>query len=172
MAIYTYFKSKDELWQALGDRLMAEFRLVIPPDADSFEQIRLWAQAMRSHLLRHPQLINLLVWEGGHSSIGWLRRAIVVPEALSRLGLKGRPHTHATNWVWHVVMGAINVELHNRTAPPDLTAEEFATLEEPLRGVVGPLLQAAREPDHPDTFFSFQIERMLDALRTMSPGKS
>ena len=172
MAIYTYFKSKDELWQALGDRLMAEFDPAIPPGADPFTQIRLWALAMRGHLLRRPQLINMLVWEGGHSSIGWLRRAMVVPEALDALGLEERDHARVTIWVWHVVMGAINVELHNRTAPQELATEEIDALEEPLQGRVRRLLAVAREADYPDTFFTFQIDRMLDALRMIEPGRS
>lgn len=165
MAIYTYFASKDELLQALSDRLLADFAADIPEGSDPLEAIAVWAHAMRRHVLAHPQLINLLVWEGGHTSVGWLERAMPVSEALARLGLSGEALVRATLWVWHVVMGAIHVELRNRAVPQDMAPDELDRLDPATRTLLGQMLGLAGAEGHADSFFAYQLDRMRDGLR-------
>lgn len=167
MAIYTYFAGKDELLQALSDRLLADFTLEIPSGTDPLEALTLWAHAMRAHVLAHPQLINLLVWEGGHTSIAWLERAMPVAGALTRLGLAGEGLAQATLWVWHVVMGAIHVELRNRAMPQEMSMRELASLDPATRALLDDMLALTGAPDHADSFFAYQLERMRDGLRAM-----
>lgn len=167
MAIYTYFSSKDDLLQALSDRLLAEFTLDIPPDADPFDVIVQWANAMRAYVLLNPQLINLLVWEGGHTSVAWLERGMTVSGALGRMGFTGAARARATLWVWHVAMGAINVELRNRVMPQDLTSHELYSLDATTREQIAEMLSFTGSADHADRFFTYQLDRMCDALRVM-----
>lgn len=168
MAIYTYFASKDDLLQALSERLLADLTLDIPQASEPLDQIRLWSHAMRGHLLKRPQLIQMLSWEGGHSSLGWLSRAVVVNDALRALGLEGAALARATLWVWHVVMGAIHAELREARAPLGMTPDEFETLEPPLQDSLSPLLELVREDGHHASFFDFQLERLLDGVRAMT----
>lgn len=168
MAIYTWFANKDELLQALSARLLADFELHIPPKADGFKKIELWARAMRRHFLKHPQLIHMLMWEGGHGSISWINSALLVHDALAQLGLKGRQQARSTLWIWQVVMGAVHIELRNRSIPHVLSEEDFNKLEPTLRASIGALQQVTSQDDYQDTFFNFQLERMLDALKLMT----
>ena len=168
MAIYTYFASKDELLQALSDRLLTGFSLEIPPSAAPHEILVLWANAMRAHVLVHPQLINLLSWEGGHTSLAWLRRSMMVSDALGQLGFSGVERARATLWVWHVVMSAINIELRNRIMPQALSPEELASLDPAMREQVEVSLGMSAAPDHADSFFAYQLDRMCEALRVMN----
>ncbi|QZP08153.1 TetR/AcrR family transcriptional regulator [Caenibius sp. WL] len=167
MAIYTYFASKDELLQALSDRLLADFTLDIAPDTEPLDAVIRWAQAMRAHMLACPQLINVLVWEGGHTSIAWLERGMVVSEALGRMGFSGEAHARATLWVWHVAMGAINVELRNRDVPQNLTPQELASLDPVTRGQVEQMLSLTSLPVFAEEFFAYQLDRMCEGLRAM-----
>ena len=118
-------------------------------------------------MLAHPQLINLLVWEGGHTSVAWLERGMTVSEALGRLGFAGEAQARATLWVWHVCMGAINVELRNRVMPQELSPEELASLDPATREQVEASLALSAAPDHAEVFFAYQLDRMCDALRAM-----
>lgn len=168
MAIYTYFASKDDLLQALSERLLADLILVIPPAAGPLDQIRLWSHAMRGHLLKRPQLIEMLAWEGGHSSLGWLSRSVVVHDALQALGLKGTALARATLWVWQGVMGAVHAELRERAAPLGMTEQEFEALDPSLKERLGPMLALVRKDDHHASFFDFQLERLLDGVRVLT----
>jgi AcrR family transcriptional regulator len=171
MAIYTYFASKDELLQALSERLLQGLDLEIPPGAAPLEKILLWSHAMRAHFLTRPLLIELLVWEGGHASISWLRQALVVDEALAELGLEGDDLARATLWVWQVVMGAIHVEIRTPYASDRLATEELQSLEPELRAKIERVHEIGRRPGHQATFFAYQMDRMLDALGLMKRPK-
>jgi AcrR family transcriptional regulator len=171
MAIYTYFASKDELLQALSERLLQGLDLEIPPGAAPLEKILLWSHAMRAHFLTRPLLIELLVWEGGHASISWLRQALVVDEALADLGLEGDDLARATLWVWQVVMGAIHVEIRTPYASDRLATEELQSLEPELRAKIERVHEIGRRPGHQATFFAYQMDRMLDALGLMKRPK-
>lgn len=177
MAIYTYFGSKDELLQALSDRFLGGFVLDIPAGAAPLDAVVIWAQAMRAYVLAYPQVMSVLVWEGGHTSIAWLERGMPVSVALARLGFAGETLARATLWVWHVAMGAINVELRNRDLPQDLTPTELANLDPTTRGQVEAMLALTSEQGFAEEFFVYQLERMCEGLRAMqnnmgaSPGQ-
>lgn len=167
MAIYTYFAGKDELMQGLTERLLADFELVIPPTATPLEKLAVWTQAMRRHFLKHPQLIEILVWEGSNASVGWLRRGVIVAEILEQLGFAGEELGRTTLWIWHVVMGAIQVEIRNRTLPQALATDDFQPLEPALKQHLKNIGQVQAKPDYSSTFFNFQISQMLRVLEVM-----
>lgn len=168
MAIYTYFSSKDDLLQAITERLLDGLELPGAVPDDPLDAIRTWSAAMRSHFLRHPRLIDMLVWEGGHVSLGWVSRGMFIYEALTRLGLEGRDLARATLWIWHVVMGAINIEIKNRHAPQTMGDDEFGRLPGDVQPQVSLMLSLTSDGEHPESFFAYQIERALDALRLLA----
>lgn len=167
MAIYTYFSSKDELLQALSDKFLAGFTLDVPADAGPLDVVVAWADAMRVHVLTHPQVMNVLSWEGGHTSVAWLERGMTVSQALARAGFVGEALAKATFWVWHVVMGAINAELHNRALPKHPTPEEMASLDPATRGQVETMLVFTSQATFAEEFFAYQLDRMCEGLRAM-----
>lgn len=167
MAIYTYFSGKDELLQALSDKFLAGFTLDVSADAEAFDVVVAWANAMRRHILAHPQVMNVLSWDGGHTSVAWLERGMTVSQALARAGFAGEGLAKATFWVWHVVMGAINVELHNRALPQDPAPEEMASLDPATRAQVETMLIFTSQANFADEFFAYQLDRMCEGLRAM-----
>jgi len=169
MSIYTYFTSRDELWQALSEALLSDFVFELQAGTDPMETIALWTQAVRRHFIARPQLINMLSWEGGHSSVGWLNRSVIVFDALAALGLEGEALGRATYWVWTVVMGAINVELANRNTSHALAAEEFERLEPEIQHRVALVLSSRIGPGYEAEVFTYKIDRMLEAIRLMAP---
>jgi AcrR family transcriptional regulator len=169
MAIYTYFSSKDDLLQALTERLLGGLEWSAPASGDPFETLLAWSRAMRTHFLKHPQLIDMLVWEGGHVSVSWVHRGMTVFDALSRLGLEGRELARATLWLWHVVMGAIHIELKNQKTPQTMSEGEFNMLPPSLQAPVSLLMAFSRGEDNAEDFFLYQVERALDALQLMLP---
>ena len=70
MTLYGYFRSKDELLDALVDAAVMETPLS-PSEGDWTDQLRTVAHAARQGLLRHPSLVELRV-----------RRPVLRPEAL------------------------------------------------------------------------------------------
>lgn len=167
MAIYTYFANKDELLQALSDRLLTDFMLHIPEDAEPLDAVIAWAHAMRAHVLANPQLVQVLVWEGGHTSVAWLERGMAVSEALGRMGFTGAARAQATLWVWHVAMGAINVELRNGDLPQNMTQQELASLDPATRGEVEQMLKLTFGAQFAEDFFAYQLDRMCEGLLAM-----
>jgi AcrR family transcriptional regulator len=170
MAIYTYFASKDDLLQALSEKLLSDLDLAIPAQAPPLEKILLWSHAMRAHFLKRPPLIEILVWEGGHASVSWVRQGLAVEEALSEYGLRDEALAQATLWVWRVVMGAIHVELRERQAPQRLAAQEIESVEPDLRIRIARINDLGRRPTHEADFFAYQLDRMLDALKGLKQG--
>lgn len=164
MTLYTYFGDKNDLMQALSARVIGGFAL---PDADRgtpAERLTRWAHAMRDYILARPAVIDLLIWEGGHSSAGFLERARPVSEALAAWGLSGDALARATLWSWHIIMGAINAELLARRAPQEMSPADLDLLAAPTRAMVEAQLAVIRRPDHHAEFYQYQLDRLTDAI--------
>jgi AcrR family transcriptional regulator len=169
MAIYTYFASKDDLQQAVTEALFREFKVKTPKSTTPLEKIVSWAHAMRRHFLERPELINLLIWEGGHVSVGWLERSAVIVDAVSEMGFSEHETGEITLWIWQVVMGGINSELHAlRTRPMVISQEELENLDEALRRRVNLVRRFGEQVNFSDDFFTYQIDRMVDALKVLA----
>lgn len=168
MAIYTYFASKDDLQQAVTEALFREFKIKTPKSTTPLEKIVSWAHAMRRHFIERPELINLLIWEGGHVSVGWLERSAVIVDAVSEMGFSEHETGEITLWIWQVVMGGINSELHAlRTRPMVISEEELESLDESLRRRINVVRKFGERVSFSDEFFTYQIDRMADALKVL-----
>lgn len=168
MAIYTYFASKDDLQQAVTEALFREFKIKTPKSTTPLEKIVSWSHAMRRHFIERPELINLLIWEGGHVSVGWLERSAVIVDAVSEMGFSEHETGEITLWIWQVVMGGINSELHAlRTRPMVISEEELESLDESLRRRINVVRKFGERVSFSDEFFTYQIDRMADALKVL-----
>lgn len=170
MAIYTYFGSSNDLMQALTERMLSELVVTVDEAATPAEMLTAWAYAVRAFFLRHPQLITMLTWEGGNTSVAWFDRSALVIRALQRAGQEGVDLARSTLWVWSVIMGAINAEIRDRAERSSLQPGQLESLDEQLREPVGLMLELTAQPDHLDSFFAFQIARLLDALAALPPS--
>lgn len=164
MAIYSYFANRDELLQALAAALLDGLVISLPPDTSPIRTVEIWAYTIRDHFLKHPQLISMLIWEGGHTSVAWLNQSTVLVEALGALGLEGAELGQTLLWIWSVVMGAIHTELFDLHSPIGMQDWEIDNLSPVMKRTVQYMRQSASAPDHHGRFFSFQLARLIDAL--------
>jgi AcrR family transcriptional regulator len=163
MAIYNYFANRDELLQAVTERMMAGLVFNADPAAPWQDKVSAWAETVRAHFQRYPHLIHLLTWEG-HASTAWLKHALLITELLADAGLHGRALSRATLWTWNSIMGAINSELSEQETPRTLDDNDVAQLEEPLRGHMKALHDFTKSGRHHDDMFQYNLERTLEAL--------
>lgn len=172
MALYTYFDNGNDLLQAVTERLLGGLVVAIPTTATPLETLDIWCRAARDFFLRHPQLMTMLTWEGGNTSVAWFDRSLPVVTALGDCGLEGDDLALATLWVWGTVMGAIHNEVRSRAAPHSLTAEQIERLAGPMRDPVRRMIALAERPDAYDAFFSYQMERLLGAIEALAAQHS
>ncbi|GAA0617986.1 TetR/AcrR family transcriptional regulator [Kribbella sandramycini] len=141
MALYTYFRNKDDLYDAIRDHLMA---LMPPPPADLPwpEQVRAICRDLRVLMLEHPCLAQLLASRplSGHETarvaeglLSVLRSSGLDPETAAR--------THTTLFTF--VLGATTWEIQMtveqsdpdalrrlRASMESLSSREFPTVVE------------------------------------------
>ena len=168
MAIYTYFASKDELMQALTGQLLEGLAIEAPADAASWQKIEIWAHALRRHFLRHPHLIRMISWEGGHVSVAWLNKSKVLFEAVEALGLDPEDFSRTVLWIWNSVMVAIQAELYFAQAPHRLSGEDLEQVDPTVRRRVRTVEAALLADEHGESFFKFQLARLTEALTSLS----
>src|SRR3954447_23802399 len=59
MALYWHVKNKDELLEAMGDRLFVGLDYATPADAPWYEQLRAVVHALAANLRAHPSCVDL-----------------------------------------------------------------------------------------------------------------
>ncbi|GAA2832503.1 TetR/AcrR family transcriptional regulator [Kribbella solani] len=109
MALYTYFRNKDDLYDAVRNHLMSLLPPV-PPEVPWPDQVRAVCRSLRLLMLQHPCLVQLLGGRplSGHETarvaeglLGVLRAAGFAPEAAAR--------THTTLFTY--VLGSASWEI-------------------------------------------------------------
>jgi AcrR family transcriptional regulator len=164
MAIYTYFASRDELMQALTAALLDGLVIDVPDDATPVRKIEVWADSFREYFIERPQLITMLSWDNGHTSIAWINQSKILMEALESLGLEGAELGETLLWIWSVVMGAIYAELLYKQSPYGVQDWEFENLDPAMRRGVLFIREVVEAPNHHAHCFKFQVARLTDAI--------
>jgi AcrR family transcriptional regulator len=110
MTLYGYFRTKDELLQALADQL---FNLVELPADDALpwqEHIVTVLRSVRSVFLEHPELLPITAMHR-LDSVGAYRGAESLFGALQRAGLKGPEVVHAFDALVAYTFGSVQREV-------------------------------------------------------------
>ncbi|MEV6288703.1 TetR/AcrR family transcriptional regulator [Kribbella sp. NPDC051770] len=171
MAIYTYFRNKDDLYDAVRDHLMGLLPPV-PPGEDWPDQVRAVCRGLRRLMLQHPCLAQLLAGRplSGHETarvaeglLGVLRSAGFDKETAAR--------THTTLFTY--VLGATSWEIQMaseqrdpeglrrlRTTMESLSATEFPTVVE-----LAPELARTTGGEEQ---FDYGLDLLIGGLRTAS----
>ena len=164
MALYTYYRNKDEMMQALSARMLDNLCIEAPEGATPKEKLTIWSNCVRQYFLDNPHLIGMLIWEGGHSSVAWLNRSKLLFEALEGIGLKGKELGKTAIWVWNCVLSTIMWELHERQTSGQLSDSEIDQLDRALAPRIRRVRDFTSDESYLDESFEFQLERMLFAL--------
>lgn len=139
MAVYTYFRSKDDLYDAIRDHLLAAVPEVTA-DEPWPDQVRAACRGLRGLMLQHPCLVQLLAARplSGHETARLTEGLLAV---LRSAGLEAELAARAHTTLFTYVLGATSWELRQaaecddpdarrqvRAAMESLSADEFPTV--------------------------------------------
>ena len=89
MTLYSYFRSKDEILDAMADEVLGRLKLDLPDDEAPADAIRAVAHAFLSMMREHPLVVHLLAGRVTDSPTA-LRGAMEIPlQRLVNAGLPG-----------------------------------------------------------------------------------
>jgi AcrR family transcriptional regulator len=174
MALYWHVKNKEELLDAMGDRLYADLRVDVPEDTPWDEQLRAVVRALVDVLRRHPTCLELA-----------FRRIFATPEgrAVSErtfrvLRQAGFGQRETADIASHALRTAVMLVLSEPGAEPGRTAEDVAEqLERKRAGLIQ--LPADEFPyiremadfmlhcDDMPAYYAFGIDVFVAGVRTM-----
>jgi AcrR family transcriptional regulator len=89
MTLYTYFKSKDDLLNAMADRILGAFEIPDLRGKDLAGAVRALALAYRRLMLEHPTVIRLLVMRDTSTPTAVKGGMEQILAALARAGISG-----------------------------------------------------------------------------------
>lgn len=145
MALYTYFRSKDDLFDAVRNHLLAE--LPAPPEDEPWpDQVRAVCRELRLLMLQHPALTRLLAARplSGHETAAAAERLLkVLRDAGFEPDTAARTHTT----LFTFVLGATTweIQLAAEKQDPDRNRRLRATMESLSAADYPTVVELARE---------------------------
>ena len=110
MALYRYFNDKNELQQAIAERLMASVALELI-DGDTWQQrLQSWATGLREEFFKNPQLMQYMGWRG-HIASAWIKQLIQLANLLKDAGVSETQLPMALKWISSSVIGLIMISV-------------------------------------------------------------
>lgn len=162
MAMYSYFDDKNDLQQALAERLLAN----IPCDLSACdtwqEKICLWANSLRSYLLENPYVISHMGWRG-HIAGGWLRYLALLTRVLEEAGVNREELPLTVRWFSTAVFGLISSEIAFNQDGIALQNEDLPKQDPLSTEIMRPLLKEFITADK-KSVFSHQLKSSIHWL--------
>lgn len=171
MSLYTHVRSRDDLLDGAAALALGDLDIAIPVQGSWQTRLRAWAHAVRAHVVRQPQVLQL-VRRGSRLSAPWLHVRAALVRALAPAGLPPRMLADAERWIMQTVLGALVLE---RMTPAALSVEgdpfaAFAAVEQLAgedRAALAPLLPHMTGHDR-DSFFDYGLERVIAGLEPLA----
>ncbi|GAB3821492.1 TetR/AcrR family transcriptional regulator [Kribbella italica] len=171
MAIYTYFRNKDDLYDAVRDHLMGLLPAV-PAGAAWPDQVRAVCRGLRRLMLQHPCLAQLLASRplSGHETARVAEGLLGVLHSAG-FGREIAARTHTTLFTY--VLGATSWEIQMATEQRDpeglrrlrTTMESLSATEFPTVVDLAPELARTTGGDEQ---FDYGLDLLISGLRTAS----
>jgi AcrR family transcriptional regulator len=164
MSLYNHVRDKDDLLNAVIERVMKEFPFPEPPDDDPIAYGRRLAHCWRDLLRAHPSVIQLF-GERKHSgsTVDSLRPMDAALSALRRAGLSEADAAQAFHTIGSFIFGSVMMETGEPFGGREPAASFPTGLDQELPNVAAcaPFLAACDL----DEQFEFGLDLMLDGLR-------
>jgi AcrR family transcriptional regulator len=166
-AVYGYFNSQDELFDAINMQVMGGIDLsCLARKTDWRAILREWAHAVRRRHQEVPYGVEIMQSRTQVPTL-WLELCVPVVGALRSAGLEGAALFNMVVMFQRVVSGSLLHEFSLATSQPDSAQKTAATaltdLSEPARQVWKPLAPQLRKRDN-DTLFDLTIDCVIAGI--------
>jgi AcrR family transcriptional regulator len=174
-AVYGYFDSQDELFDAINMQVMGGIDLDgLARTSDWRAILREWAHAVRRRHQEVPYGVEIMQSRAQVPAL-WLEICVPVVGALRSAGLEGVALFNMVVMFQRVVSGSLLHEFSLATSQPDAAKKSAATaltgLSEPARQAWKPLSSQLRKRDN-DTLFDLTIDCVISGIEaTLAAGK-
>jgi AcrR family transcriptional regulator len=164
MALYRYFADKNDLQQAIAERLMTAIVIDFDGCTNWQMKIRQWSWGLWHGFHENPQLIRYMGWQG-HVASAWLRQVALLVSALKDAGFDSRELALASRWVSVSVVGIIQVAIGRAQLQVQLGREDVQLSTTLANTVVAPMLaDLANTSD--EALFEHHVMNMIAGLET------
>lgn len=165
MALYRYFTDKNDLQQAIAERLMTAIVIDFDGCADWQTKLRHWARGLWRGFRENPQLIHYLGWQG-HIASAWIRQIALLVDALQDAGFASRDLALASKWISVSVVGIIQVSMGRVQRQVQLEKTDIMLSKAPsadtIAHMTGDLADISDE-----ALFEHHLTHMIAGLETM-----
>ena len=110
MAVYRHVNSRDELVERVVDLVFSDISHHEATEADWLDGVELWMRDVRSHLLAHPWVGQLLGTRDGPSP-PWQATVRILLQYLARSGLSPLNQVRGLHWVSRITIGILIQEV-------------------------------------------------------------
>lgn len=164
MALYRYFADKNDLQQAIAERLMTAIVIDFDGCTNWQMKIRHWSWELWHGFHANPQLIRYMGWHG-HVASAWLRQVALLVSALKEAGFDARELALASRWVSVSVVGIIQVAIGRAQQQVQLGREDIQFSTALANSVVAPMLEdLAHTTD--EKLFEHHLTHLIAGLET------
>ncbi|MCQ8188421.1 TetR/AcrR family transcriptional regulator [Streptomyces rugosispiralis] len=166
MALYRYFPDRDDLLQAVADRVLTEAQHKDPPGETWQERLRAWMHNSRDYLLPYRQLLPYMAATQQPARISSL---VALTRMLRPLKLTEDDLALAVALIGSTVIGHAVYETHRGPVSArklDALSEALAHYPQGEREAVGPLL--ARLPRAHSRLYDVVVDRTVAAVEALA----
>ncbi|MEU2685242.1 TetR/AcrR family transcriptional regulator [Streptomyces hygroscopicus] len=168
MALYRYFPDRDDLLQAVADRVMVQAQHTEPPGETWQERVRAWMHSSRAYLLPHRQLLPYMAATQQPARVSSL---VTLTRLLRPLRLTEDDLALAVTLIGSTVIGHAVYETHRGSVSArtlDDLSEALALHPQEDRDVVAPLLP--RLSGAQNRLYDVVVDRTIAAIEALAAG--
>jgi len=167
MALYRYFDDKNDLQQAIAERLMKTFVIDLDGCTDSQMKLRRWAMGLWHGFHDNPQLIHYMGWRG-HIAGAWISQIAMLAGVLKEAGLAGADLAMAMKWISFSVIGIIHIAVIRTHRQVQLESTDIMPNDALAAANFTPILAELAGIDE-QALFEHHVAQIIARLETILP---
>lgn len=165
MALYRYFTDKNDLQQAIAERLMTVIVIDFEDCTDWQTKLRHWTRGLWRGFEENPQLIHYLGWQG-HIASAWIRQIALLVDVLQEAGFTSRDLALASKWVSVSVVGIIQVSMGRVHQQVQLETADIMQSNAPTANVIAHMADDLATISD-EALFEHHLTHMIAGLESM-----